>query len=193
MSFLRTTLATLAAASVLAWSGCATAGKAPADYFEPSGTGFTIISVPASGPKNSALIQYGPDVSLTVRTAVVEGVSSVSMVLTSKNGAAPITFTNKLVTFEANGSRDEREAMWDISFIENKRPRTERVPFTTELVGGDVIPPGGTEGKFRVGLYQSTLVVPRHLQETKEFRLIIPAVKGGSPITINFVRRGGKS
>lgn len=193
MSLLRPTLATLAVVSLLAWSGCATASRTPAEYFEPSGAGVEIISVPANGPKNAAVARYGSDASLTVRTSINEGVASVSMVFTIKSGATPIAFSGRLVTFEAGGSRDEREAMWDESLIDKKRPRTDRIPFTAELKGADAPTPDAAEKVVRVGLYQSTLVVPRHLQETKEFRLIIPAVKGGQPVTLTFVRRGGKS
>ncbi len=195
MLFPRSTLALIGAVSALVLSGCATASRAPAEYFEPSGTGANIISVPASGPKNTAVIQYSPEASLTIRTAVTEGVASVAMVFTVKAGATPVVFTGRLVTFEANGSRDEREAMWDMALVENKRARTERVPFTAELKGADVPAAGAPEGKgvVRVGLYQSSLVVPRHLQDTKEFRLTIPAVKGGQPVTLTFVRRGGKN
>lgn len=193
MLFLRTILALLGAASALAWSGCASATRVPAEYFEPSGVGADLISVPASGPRNTAVVHYGPNASLTVRTALTEGVASVSMVFLLKGGAAPITFTGRLVTFEAGGGRDEREATWDSSIIENKRARTERIPFSAELKAPDPMVPGKTEGIVRVGLYQSSLVVPRHLQETREFRLIIPAVTGGQPVTLTFVRRSGKS
>lgn len=173
-------------------SGCASTSRPAAEYFEPSGAGANIISLPASGPKNAAMIQYGPNAALTIRAAVNEGVASVSMVLAIKAGTSPVTFTGRLVTFEVAGERDEREAMWDASLVDNKRQRTERMPFNAELKPADLLPPAPTEGVYRVGLYQSSLVVPYGFQATKEFRLTVPAVKGGAPITLTFVRRGGK-
>ncbi len=174
-------------------SGCASTSRPAPEYFEPSGAGANIISLPATGPKNAAVIQYGPNAALTIRAAVNEGVASVSMVLTIKSGSSPLTFAGRLVTFEVAGERDEREAMWDASLVDNKRQRTERMPFTAELKPADLLPPAPTEGIIRLGLYQSTLVVPYGFQATKEFRLTVPAATGGAPVTLTFVRRGGKS
>ena len=174
-------------------SGCASTSRPAPEYFEPSGAGANIISLPATGPKNAAVIQYGPNAALTIRAAVNEGVASVSMVLTIKSGSSPLTFAGRLVTFEVAGERDEREATWDASLVDNKRQRTERMPVTAELKPADLLPPAPTEGIIRLGLYQSTLVVPYGFQATKEFRLTDPAATGGAPVTLTFVRRGGKS
>jgi hypothetical protein len=176
-------------AAVVVISGCASANRTPAEYFEPSGDA-NIISVPPSGPKNVAVVTYGPNASMNVRAVMVEqSGASVSMVLALKPGATPLTFTNRRVVFEAGGTREEREGMWDASLIDNNRPRTERVPFTTELKPPSVTGAVPKEGAFHLGIYQCTLIVPIGFQNAREFRLIIPAVAGGNPTTLNFVRR----
>jgi hypothetical protein len=180
----------VATAALVVMSGCATGNRVKAEYFEPSGGDAKIISVPASGPPNAALVQYGPNTSLTIRASVNQGVASVNMVLVVGAGAKPMTFTGRRVVFEVGGTRDEREAMWDASLIDNKRPRTERLAFNAELKPADV-PVASGEGITNVGLYQCSVVVPLPFQTATEFRLTVPAVTGGAPLTLNFTRRTG--
>ena len=184
-SFLSRLLVAVAAVGVL--SGCANRAG-PTDYFEPSGDA-KIISVPAGGPQNVAQVTYGSNATMNVRATIAQGVASVNLVLVMRSGASAMKFTGRRLIFEVGAAREEREGAWDVSLVEARRPRTERVAFDAELKPSTATGAPEQEGVVNLGIYQISLVVPNVFQAAPEFRLTIPALEGGAPTTLTFLRR----
>jgi hypothetical protein len=154
----------------------ACANRPQTEYFEPVGAPTNAKSADPA-VRSAAAIQYGPNARLSVRAPINANLASVQLVLVLSQGA-DVRFTGRRVIIEVGGAREEREMTWDESIVENNRPRT----FTGA-------PP--KEGLVSLGIFQGSMLLPQRFQAATEFKLTIPAIVGGQPTVLTFVRKKG--